>query len=245
MKKTFWTVFFLSIFISFAGTQTSDKGLKSYSQKNPSAFRDAMKFSIQLKFYMQALGYEDCDLALAVVFPELMRYSAYRDEIESFATEIAYTASMDFEGFSIGHFQMKPVFAEMVENCVEGSPKLKKKYSVIDYGGDTSTIIQRRNRIRRLQTLESEVAYLYAFIDICREKLALEESDDGERVGLIASAYNAGFCYKKDTLEKIGRVNSFPNGSGKSPSWNYVQIASDYYKLSKKIKPSSHKFSAW
>ena len=236
MKKFFLILYIIAGLQVHAGDAGQGRGLKSFAEKNPGAFKDAVKLCMEFKFMMIKLGYTDCDFALAVVFPELMRYSTYRDEIEAFATEIAYSASLDFEGFSIGHFQIKPVFAETVEDFVANNPRLKKKYAVIDYGGNTSTITQRRNRIRRLQNPETEIAYLFAFIDICKTRLSLKDDDTLNNLWLVASAYNAGFCYKREILEKTGKTDSFPNGSGKTPAWNYAQIAVDFYRLSNASK---------
>ena len=54
-------------------------------------------------------------LAIAVIFPELVRYSALRDKMEITLLKALYiNLGEDYANFSIGQFQMKPSFAEIV-----------------------------------------------------------------------------------------------------------------------------------
>ena len=54
--------------------------------------------------------------AVAVVFPELVRYSALRDYMETAAVKALYLQKgVKGADFSIGRFQMKPSFAEDIE----------------------------------------------------------------------------------------------------------------------------------
>ena len=59
---------------------------------------------------------------LPIVFPELIRYSLFRDYLETTMLERLYvkegTSGADF---SIGHFQMKPSFAEKIEIAAKGT----------------------------------------------------------------------------------------------------------------------------
>ena len=51
--------------------------------------------------------------AVAVVFPELVRYSALRDKMETAMLKTLYkNLGDDYADFSIGVFQVKPSFAE-------------------------------------------------------------------------------------------------------------------------------------
>src|SRR5674476_1475160 len=54
-------------------------------------------------------------IAIAIVFPELVRYSALRDKMEITLLKTLYVnLGEDYANFSIGQFQMKPSFAEMI-----------------------------------------------------------------------------------------------------------------------------------
>jgi hypothetical protein len=54
------------------------------------------------------------DIGIAVVFPELTRYSYIRDVAETAALELSYILGGDVD-FSIGKMQMKPSFAAQIE----------------------------------------------------------------------------------------------------------------------------------
>ena len=59
-------------------------------------------------------------MAIAVVFPELIRYSALRDKIEITLLKSLYIyKGDDYADFSIGQFQMKPSFAELIHKNVQ------------------------------------------------------------------------------------------------------------------------------
>lgn len=68
------------------------------------------------------------DEAVAVVFPELVRYSALRDKMEITMLKTLYrNLGDDYANFSIGVFQIKPSFAEEIHDRVfSGSDKKLK-----------------------------------------------------------------------------------------------------------------------
>lgn len=58
--------------------------------------------------------------AVAIVFPELIRYSALRDKMEITLLKSLYIyKGEDYADFSIGQFQMKPSFAEVIHRNVK------------------------------------------------------------------------------------------------------------------------------
>ena len=91
-------------------------------------------------------------LAEAVVFPELIRYSALQDFIETTAVKVLYlqggTRGADF---SIGRFQMKPSFAEALERDWMQTA-LRHEYEL--YFDLADNVYARRTRIRRLDAPE-------------------------------------------------------------------------------------------
>jgi len=53
---------------------------------------------------------------LSIVFPELIRFNAIQDKIETFALQSLYVKyGKDYANFSVGPFQVKPSFAESLE----------------------------------------------------------------------------------------------------------------------------------
>ena len=104
----------------------------------------------------------DARLAEAIIFPELIRYSRWQDEIETAAVNGLYVLQgTSGANFSIGRFQMKPSFAEEVEAAWNQSP-LAKEYGFVFNLQDGAEA--RRSRIRRLDTMEGQCRYLAIFI---------------------------------------------------------------------------------
>ena len=77
---------------------------------------DAVRFvKVHHEEWQQEFDLFDVDsrVAEAIVFPELIRYSMWQDEIERAAVNGLYvTKGREGANFSIGRFQMKPSFAE-------------------------------------------------------------------------------------------------------------------------------------
>ena len=96
----------------------------------------------------------DARLAEAVVFPELIRYSFWKDEIEKVAVNGLYVKKgRDGADFSVGRFQMKPSFAEKVERTWNSSP-LAQEYGFSFNIADNAEA--RRSRVLRLGTEEGQ-----------------------------------------------------------------------------------------
>lgn len=58
---------------------------------------------------------------MAIVFPELIRYNTVFDALEINSLRYLYVSEgKDYADFSVGYFQMKPSFAEMVEQDLAG-----------------------------------------------------------------------------------------------------------------------------
>ena len=134
----------------------------------------------------------DARLAEAIVFPELLRYSRWQNEIETAAVNGLYvlqgTKGADF---SIGRFQMKPSFAEEVEAAWNQS-QLSKEYAFSFNLSDNSEA--RRSRIRRLDTIEGQCRYLAIFIRLqFLRHPQLQRLQLKEQVAYLATIYNHSF----------------------------------------------------
>ena len=207
-----------------------ENGLYSYALGHGGRFRSGLALYEDLSRSLEEGGREDCDFALAIVFPEMLRYGSARNLLEFLATKVVYSLSPSFGGCTIGHFQMNAAFAETVERYVALSPGLKAAYPAIDFGGANGSLRDRSRRVGRINDLAGEADYLYAFIDICTEKFSLEDLDDERRLVLLATAYNAGMSRSRDDLERVASLDSYPAGFGSSASrWNYAAIALEFY----------------
>lgn len=171
--------------------------------------------------------------AAAIVFPELMRYSLIKDFFEVEALSVSYIKlGAENVDFSIGPFQMKPSFAEHIENQVLQDEQLNTKFYYLRYNAKLNERGIRTERLKRLQSVERCVEYLEAFIAICDKRFAsLAFIDETEKVGFYANAYNAGFLKSIAYLQNIKSQRNFPYGVNfKGEQYAYADVAAYFYK---------------
>ncbi len=167
----------------------------------------------------------------ALVFPEVMRYSSLKDDIETESLHTLYVELGEgYANFSIGLFQMKPSFAREVEQkaALLLSDSLKQELMLaIDAVGTA----ERAQRVNRLQDKDWQMIYLTAFVCICDKiysgKVFLNEA---ERLQWYATVYNAGFN-KTDVYiaRKIEQENFYLNQGMPGKKFKYAAIAAWFY----------------
>lgn len=150
----------------------------------------------------------DSRMAEAVVFPELIRYSMWKDEIERTAVNGLYVSKgREGANFSIGRFQMKPSFAEEVEKAWNAS-SLSKEYGFSFNLADNNEA--RRSRVRRLSTMQGQCRYLAIFIRLQQLRHPrLSQLSLKEQVCFLATAYNRSFSASWDEILKMQRQRHF------------------------------------
>ncbi len=140
---------------------------------------------------------EDVRVALAVVFPEVVRFSALEDMIQVRGLKVLYVQyGRKYADFSIGRFQMKPSFAELLERHAARlfTPAEREAAGIPAFeSGDTPAL--RERRVRRLDDLRGQVGYLRLFMMIMgRMYGTVGFADAVDRVGFYATAYNGGYA---------------------------------------------------
>lgn len=159
-----------------------------------------------------------CDLAEAVIFPELIRYSLFQDKMETGAVKAVYvsrgTGGCDF---SIGRFQMKPSFAEDVEKRWMRSG-LAREYNLYFDTKDNETA--RKVRISRLEKEEWQCIYLAVFLKMLYLDYGSTDKQgrhiqDGietlpltEQVRLAATAYNRGCRWSNPGFGSLDEIRA-------------------------------------
>lgn len=150
----------------------------------------------------------DARLCEAVVFPELMRYSRFMDEVELATLSLRYVrGGVQKSNFSVGAFQMKPSFVESLERAWMDS-ELRLQYELYFVSGDTIDL--RRRRIRRISDEQWQCVYVGMFVKLMMEKypeLAAMKAEDCVRY--LATAYNCGFGLPLQTLSKRMKERAF------------------------------------
>jgi hypothetical protein len=169
-------------------------------------------------------------LAISVVFPELVRYSALRDKMEISLLKTLYVnLGEDYANFSIGIFQMKPSFAEMIRD--ESSAYLGRRSGITFKAASDYEDIKayRKSIIRDLEDPESQVIYLISFIRICEKKFNLTRMDEIRRLKFLASAYNSGIDKTGIQIAKMADKKFFSTKLISSEKYCYADVSLFWY----------------
>jgi hypothetical protein len=148
---------------------------------------------------------EETSLALAVVFPEIIRYSYLQDKIQVRALKVLYVQyGRKYANFSVGHFQMKPSFTEQLEadwNRLAGAEERAAAGIPAFVTADESA--PRKERILRLDSMRWQVDYLRIFMAVMRKRYRdVSFSSVEDRLRFYAAAYNAGYTAGKEKLRR-------------------------------------------
>jgi len=169
--------------------------------------------------------------AIAIIFPELVRYSALRDKIEITLLKALYiNMGAEYANFSIGPMQMKPSFAEKIHEAAcdalgTGSCRIFRMKTdfpdIKDY---------RASIVTDLENPEREVLYLIAFFKICEKRFNLKLKDDIGIVRFLAAAYNYGFWNSARQIENMESRRFFGTTIIKKETYSYSDVSLFYYK---------------
>jgi hypothetical protein len=169
-------------------------------------------------------------LAIAVIFPELVRYSALRDKMEITLLKTLYTnLGDDYANFSIGQFQMKPSFAELVRDNAplilgRRSAKMFKERASYDNNWKYRAAI-----IKDLEDPVTELNYLIAFIKICEYRYKERWNDERSKVKFIATAYNYGINNSPEDISGMTDKKFFNTKLFKTDNYCYSDISLFWY----------------
>lgn len=162
----------------------------------------------------------------AIVFPELIRYNGLMNALEIESLKYLYVSEGKYYAdFSVGYFQMKPSFAEMVE---KDGGKLLDTERLSDIGWKNLAALpddedSRRARVRRLADINDQIVYLCVFYRICESRFRHRSFvSPEEKVRFYATCYNAGYQRSYETLKTLGAKNNFLKH-------NYASISAYYY----------------
>lgn len=168
-------------------------------------------------------------VAIAVIFPELIRYSSLRDKMEITLLKTLYiNLGEEYADFSIGQFQMKPSFAESIHKKVT-LLKGKLRNLFREKTGNPDLREFRSSVVKELEKPESEFLYLIAFLKICDTVYPLEEMDEDQRLKFLATAYNYSFLKSFDEVNKMTDKKFFYAKLVKAESYSYADISAFWY----------------
>jgi hypothetical protein len=170
-------------------------------------------------------------LAIAIVFPELVRYSALRDKMEITLLKTLYVnLGEDYANFSIGQFQMKPSFAEKIR---EQSPSVAGYRSGISFKSRSAyDDIKdfRKQIVTDLEDPKIQFNYLIVFIKLCEKKYKTNRKDEVARLKFLATAYNYGLDKSAPQIESMIDKKFFNTRLFKTENYCYQDVALYWYK---------------
>ena len=173
--------------------------------------------------------------AKAVVFPELVRYSALRDRMEITLLKALYINMGDeYADFSVGRFQMKPSFAEQIRDFIL-TPEGKRYRNLL--GNNTPKKGSREYRasiISDMEDIRRQFGYLVIFIKACEKTHKQLPSEGAGRVSFIASAYNTGFRKSAEEIDLMTEKKFFTTHLSGPPYYSYSDISLFWYRKSEK-----------
>ena len=218
-----------SILLSFL-LSVGDGYIAAYPTQSRQAVETFESCRAELEKVLPSASDEDIRIVFAIVAPEAGCYNSLGDYFETSAVKKGYPSSGSPD-YSIGQFQMKPSFAESLENEGAKNSALKAKYgSRLAYkGSDIKSI--RRERVSRLSNTDWQIYYLAVFVDVVKMRTAGWGLNDAEsKVRYWATLYNAGLYLSKARVEQRQGVKQFPRGT---KEFNYSAGALELYKALK------------
>lgn len=167
--------------------------------------------------------------AMAIVAPEIDEYSNLSDKVETYSLMYMYS-QFGRGNFSIGYFQMKPTFAESIENSIKVNATLKDKYKELIIYEDTAQA-ERAERIQRLASLKYQTIYLAAFFELGSSKIknwTSNNKNNYQRLRNLATLYNGGLNLSETTVLELQKKKQFPSmGLNKH---NYSDLVVDFFR---------------
>jgi hypothetical protein len=172
--------------------------------------------------------------AVAVIFPELVRYSAISDKMEITLLKALYrNIGRGYADFSVGEFQIKPSFAERTRSAIPAV-----------MGRKSGDIFKRRSSYRNdyqyrvaiitdLENPRAELNYIIAFYLICKKRFGVEELDNATRIKFLATAYNTGFWKKKEDIILMEEKKFFNTKMFRTENYSYADVALFWYNRNK------------
>jgi hypothetical protein len=218
----------LLLHINFASSQSIN-----YQELFGDDWTKAQNFEKENRSWMQTVlskNHISYPLAIAVIFPELVRYSALRDKMEITLLKALYVnLGEDYANFSIGQFQMKPSFAEIIRE--EGPFALGRRSGIVFRNISEFDDIKnyRKSIVADLEDPKSEFNYLVAFIKICEKRYKTNRKNEIDRVKFLATAYNYGIEKNADQIDSMINKKFFNTSLFKTTSYCYSEVALFWY----------------
>lgn len=226
MIKRLLILTFLSVIFSL-----DDKQIESFENKYNQEIEWANNFILKNKSIIDSIFTDndiDIELGLSVMFPELVRYNFFKDQIEISLNKLLYVnGGVKYSDLSIGVLQMKPSFIKRLSN----SSRLHNYDLLFEFNNDLNNEDIRTIIIQRLQDLSYQLLYLSYFINIIDNHIQIYNFSLLEKIRYISTAYNSGAWYNSYNNENYSLKKTYPNGPNEKKiiQYSYSDISLYYY----------------
>lgn len=226
-------ILFLFLFITGFLNPGSSQSF-NYRELFGDDWEKAMKFEKENRSWIEPIlkkNHISYPVAISVVFPEMVRYSALRDKMEIGLLKTLYVnLGEEYADFSIGEFQMKPSFAEMIREKAHDIPGQLSDITFKNEADFDDIIEFRKSILKDLEDLKSQLNYLIVFIKICGRNFNTEGKDEMTRVKFLATAYNFGFDKTETEIKNMTDKKYFNTRLIMSENYSYSDISLFWYK---------------
>jgi hypothetical protein len=227
--KILLTILFFTLLVNSAGSQSID-----YRQIFGEDWKKAEAFERENRGWMDSLltrNHLSYPVAIAVIFPELVRYSALRDKMEITLLKALYVnLGEEYANFSIGQFQIKPTFAEEIRK--RGPAVLGRRSGIIlksaSYYNDIKQY--RKSIVADLEDPRKEFNYLVAFFKICEKSYKVNSKNEISTIKFLATAYNYGIDKSEDQIDSMINRKFFNTKLFKTENYSYADVSLYWYK---------------
>jgi hypothetical protein len=206
----------------------------NYQEVFGNDWNKALIFEKENRIWMEPLlakNHISYPLAIAVIFPELIRYSALRDKMEITLLKALYiNLGQDYANFSIGQFQMKPSIAELIREQVPAAFQRKSGISFKGRSGYDDIKVFRKSIVTDLEDSVTEFNYLICFLKICEKKFRTDHMEEFTRLKFLATAYNYGIEKSSGQIQNMVDKKFFNTKLFKTENYSYADIALYWYR---------------
>lgn len=220
--RLFFSILMLCLLLSFAPSETDYR--KVFGKDYTWALNWIKQNEKSIDHYTRIFDVPAMELK-AIVFPELIRYNGVFNAIEVESLKYLYVMEgKTYADFSVGYFQMKPSFVEMLEQdakLLKIDSKFRPEWAEgrqVSENEDT-----RKARVKRLCNTEQQLIYLCMFYKVCQARFAYRHfSSAKDRVRFYATCYNAGYQRSESDLLSFQEKKYFYNH-------NYSTVSAFYF----------------
>jgi hypothetical protein len=231
--NSFLIVLLFSLLLGLSQSPAISQSL-NYSDIFGDDWKKATMFERENRSWMEPVlskNHISYPLAIAVIFPELVRYSALRDKMEITLLKALYiNLGDDYANFSIGQFQMKPSFAQIVRQLSHSVMSRRSGISFMPISGYDDIKDYRKSIVKDLEDPKIQFNYLVTFLKICDKNFRTNRMENIQKLKFIATAYNFGIDKSSSEIEYMTDKKFFNTKLFKTENYSYADVSLFWYK---------------